>query len=189
MSDSFTWLTEDPTPILIVGGIALAAIIAAVYFTGRAVFLLGAAVILPVLGAVLLVDFMVVTDRERVGDVISAGAAAVEANRLDDLLKLVSPQAKQLQDLARSTLKMVAFTSVRVTSTPKIVINPVTSPKSAEATFMAVAEVKGNITNNAEIKVPRRVRVTFEWQNDRWMVTDARWGSIVDPDSVENDNR
>lgn len=187
MTDTFSWLVEDPTPILILGGIGAAIFAAVVFFTGRVVYLTGAGIALAVMGMALLTDYLVITDRERIEDVIAAGAAAMEANRVDDVLKLVSPKATKLHELARSTMQMVTFQRIRVTTTPKITINPLTSPKSAEASFTAVADVKG--AGFGELKVPRRVEIKFEWQDDRWIVTDAKWHSFLGEEAGENGSR
>ena len=184
MSDFLAWFTDDPTPILIGGGLALAILAAIVYFTGRAAWMFGMAIVAAIMGLAVLIDFLVVTDRELINEVIVEGATALESNQLDKVLRLVSPAATELQALARVTMQSVKFKDVRVTTSPQIVVNPLTSPKTAVARFAAVAEVG---TTSGTFKVPRRVEVRFEWQQDRWLVSHADWSSIVGGDGGENE--
>jgi len=174
-----TWLTEDPTPIYVVAGMAAAVFVALVYFTGRAVWLLGVVVALGIMGAVLLIDVLVITDRERIEDVIAQGAEAVKSNDINHVLPLISPNAPELQDLARRTMQMFKFADVRVTSTPDIVVNKLTSPPSAKANFSAVAHVRMPTSGTSTQPVPRRVELRFAWEGDRWLVTHADWSSII----------
>lgn len=185
MSDFLSWFTDDPTPILIGGGLALAILTAIVYFTVRAAWIFGMGIVVAIMGLALLTDFLVVTDRELINEVIAEGATALESNQLDNVLRLVSPSATELQGLARVTIQSFKFKDVRVTTTPQIVVNSLTSPKTAVARFAAVAEVG---TTSGIFKVPRRVEVRFEWQKDRWLVSHADWSSIIGGDGNEHEN-
>ncbi|MCE9552800.1 MAG: hypothetical protein K8T91_05415 [Planctomycetes bacterium] len=184
MSDFLAWFTDDPTPILIGGGLALAILAAIVYFTGRAAWMFGMGIVVAIMGLALLTDFLIVTDRELINEVIAEGATALKSNQLDNVMRLVSPSANELQRLARDTMQSVKFKDVRVTTTPKIVVNQLTTPKTAIARFAAVADVG---TTSGTFKVPRRVEVHFEWQKDRWLVSHADWSSIIGGDGNENE--
>src|SRR5262245_66549345 len=88
-----TWLTEDPTPILIAGGIALIVLLVALLKTGRGVVLMAMVGVALLMGLALLIDKLVVTDRESAADVIYQAAAAAEENKPEVVLSFISPSA------------------------------------------------------------------------------------------------
>ncbi len=95
MSDSapITWFTEDPTPILIVGGLTLAVLLVMVLKTGQGLYLFIMAGVAAFMGLAVLIDKLVVTDREMVEKVIYDAAAAAEQNKLEQVASYISPSA------------------------------------------------------------------------------------------------
>jgi len=184
-----SWLTEDPTPIYVLCGLASAVLVAVVYFTGRAVWLLGVTAALGIMGVALLIDVLVLTDRERIEDVIAEGAEAVKSNDISRVLPLISPNAPELQDLATRTMQMFKFSDIRVTTTPEIMVNKLTSPPSAKARFSAVAHVRMPGGGTSTQPVPRKVELRFAWEGDRWLVTHADWSSIIGGNGVDDGDR
>lgn len=187
MSEIASWFTEDPTYIVITCGVVAAIFALVVFLSGRVVFAWGIGIPVAIALLALMSDFLVVTDRERVGDVIAEGAAALTANDMKRVLALISPSAVDLRATAAMTMKAITFKDVRVTTTPKIVINKSKSPWGALAVFSAVAELKGTTGELGEFKVPKRVEVHFERLDDHWVITEAKWRSIVGEDDTAND--
>jgi hypothetical protein len=103
VSDSapITWFTEDPTPI-IVGGI-LCLFVLGMFFlkSGRGIILVGMACVAQIMGLAVLIDHLVVTDREQVANVIYQAAAAAERNDLEAVTAFISPSATEVKAEAR----------------------------------------------------------------------------------------
>src|ERR1051326_3688214 len=100
-SAPFTWFTENPLPILIGGGVALLVLLVLLLKTGRGLILTALLGVAVFMGLALLIDRLVVTDRERVADVINQGAAAAQRNDLDAIVNLISPSATDVRAEAR----------------------------------------------------------------------------------------
>ena len=132
-------LLEDPTPILVVGILAEAVLGVILARTRRGVLLwpMGGVLALVVIGVV--VERLVVTERERVEAAIYGAADAVENNDRQRVKDFLSRSAPEVLRRALSYMDRVRFTSVSVRGL-KVRINDLTSPRSAEATFTARAD-------------------------------------------------
>jgi hypothetical protein len=173
-------LLESPWPWFLLG-IAVEAILAVVLLrTQRGVLLwamLGTAAFV-LLG--LLVERLVVTERERVEMTLDAGAAAARANSLDQLLACISPQAKRPREYARLILGRFTIEDARFHDL-EIKINRLTSPPTARARFLAVGKGRDRMNEIPYQAYARRVVMDLRWQGDRWLVTDFQVEDIDAP--------
>ncbi|MCE9546009.1 MAG: hypothetical protein K8T25_10880 [Planctomycetia bacterium] len=175
-----SWFTENPTPILCIGGLVLLILAGATYVTGRGVMLAFMIPVVLVMGSSVLIDFLVVTEREQVIATIHDGAKAFEANdigRVERCLSATAPAMLRVQ--ATEILHLVDVQQVKITSGPEIKINRLTSPPTAVAEMIVVAQGKLRVGETIYSKIPRRIVVRLRWEGDRWLVYEAEGVSIL----------
>jgi hypothetical protein len=172
MSDSapVTWFTEDPTTLLIAGGITLVVLLGFFFKTGRGVLLLAMAGVAGLMLLAVVIDRIIVTDREAVENIIYKCAALAEENRLNELKEFISPTATAVrreadQWIGRAKLEAVYITAMRVD------LNRQANPPAAQAVLHVIA--RGSL-NDRNMPVAGgyngTVTVDFEKQGDRWWV-------------------
>jgi len=134
-----TWFTEDPTPILIAGGIALAVLLVLLLKTGRGIVLvaMGGVIVLMVLA--LLIDKFVVTDRERVANVIYQAAAAAEQNKPEVVLSFISPSAPGVKAEAQHWIGRAKKLETVNISAMEVTLDDKAQPPEATAEFRLFA--------------------------------------------------
>jgi hypothetical protein len=161
---------ESPWPILFIG-IAVEAVLGmALMQTGRGKYLvamIGVAVIV-VIG--LVVERLVVTDREAVRLTLDAAVAAVRKNDLNGLLDCIEPSAKEPRELSRWVLSRCEVQEGHI-SDLQITVNRLTSPPTAEAKFLAVGRGRDRMGEFPYQGFAQRVVVQLRLQGDRWLVT------------------
>ena len=167
-----TTLVEDPTWIIVLG-IVVEAMLAVLLVNLRqgwiAWVMLGVFVL--VLAGVGL-EWLIVTDRERVEATLCGAAEAVEANDLDRLLMdYIDPHANLARQLATDALKSLEVTSAKISGL-RVKINELTSPPTAEAKFIGSVRFE-----DPRGRIPYRSRaanctILLRLENDRWLVTD-----------------
>src|SRR5215813_10738404 len=103
MSDSapIIWFTEDPTPILVGGGLILLVLGGFFLKSGRGIILLAMALVALTMGLAVLIDRLVVTDREAVANTIYDAAAMAERNDLNGVMEIISSDAPEVRAEAR----------------------------------------------------------------------------------------
>lgn len=171
---------ESPWPILVIG-IAIEAVLAILLLrTGLGRFLwamLGVAVLTL---AALMVERLVVTEREAVTDTIDACVAAIEANDLNRLLEHVSPSAMQPRADARWVLGRFEFRMARI-SNLEFTINRLTSPPTAKAKFKALAAATDRQGEVPYQSLSGVVTVTLRKEGGRWLVADYDRSAVGRP--------
>jgi hypothetical protein len=162
---------ESPWPILVIGIIVEAALAVALLRTGQGRLLwamlgVGAVVLLG-----LLVERLIVTDREAITNTLDAAAAAVEANNLDRLLETVSPSAQRTRTGARLVLGRFEFSKGRITDL-EITVNGLTSPPSAKTKFRAIGKAHDRVGESPYEGFAVPVTVELHRENGRWLIGD-----------------
>lgn len=160
---------ESPWPILFIG-IAIEAVLAIFLLrTGRGAALLGmiGVAVFVLLG--LLVEWLVVTDREAVQHTLDAAVAAVEANDIERLLSCISPSAQQARKDARWVLGRVEVKMARINDL-EIKVNRLTNPPTATAKFQAIGTGRDRKGEFPYQTFAQRVTVELRQENDRWLV-------------------
>jgi hypothetical protein len=86
-------LLEDPWPAIIGGGLLAAVLLVIGFKTGRGLWLIIVGLVLVVTAGLVVLERLVVTERERVEQTMVDTAAAVESNNVGAVLAYVSPTA------------------------------------------------------------------------------------------------
>ena len=144
---------------------------------GLTVLLLAAGGALLLGGALVLIEWLVVTDREKIYDVIDQVAAAVEANDLKTASQFVSTSESSMAipALVKAAMASGSFSKVQVSSDRKIKINRHTSPPTATATarFTAWAQIR-------DFRTPtQRVTLTLRLEDERWRISKLEYRGVV----------
>jgi hypothetical protein len=161
---------ESPWPILLLG-LAVEAVLGVMLFsTGRGKLLWAMLATAAVTLAGLVVERMVVTDREAITNTIDGCAAAVEANDLNRLLGYVAPNATELQGYARYELGRVEFTKARIINLD-IKINKLTNPPTAKVRFRVMGSAKDRKGEFVNPGFDVSGTIELQRRGDRWLVT------------------
>jgi len=170
-SAPFTWFTENPLPILIGGGVVLLVLLVVLLKTGRGVILSAMLCVAVVMGLALLIDRLVVTDREKIANAIYAGAAAAQANNLDAIVDLISPSAADVRAEARRWVGQARLDEVTVAAMD-VTLDRAANPPTGVARFRVFA--RGQIVGRAGA-LPGTyfgiLTVHFRREGDHWLVT------------------
>jgi hypothetical protein len=174
VSDSapIIWFTEDPTPILVGGGLMLLVLAGFFLKTGRGLVLVGMAVVAMVMGLAVLVDRLVVTDREAVANTIYQAAAAAERNDLNAVMDFISPSAPEVKAEARRWIGQAKVESVSI-SAMEVTLDRAAKPMTATAEFRVYAT--GQLTDRRmpyPFNYLSRLLVRLQHSGDRWLVTE-----------------
>ena len=116
----------------------------------------------------LLVEWFVVTEHERVEAALYGIAAALEADDVPGVVSHLSPTVPALQVEAQARLEHVRIREV-VIGDLKISFNKLASPPAATATFLGRLNVdvrRGGPLGN----VVGRFKVSLRKEDDRWLV-------------------
>lgn len=165
-----TTLIESPWPAVFFGIIALAILAVVLVRTGRAIVLVAMVGVLVVTLAGVLLERLVVTERERVEDALYGAAAAVEANDLNRLMEYISPSAQAVRQRARSVTGQFKFTEARL-SNVQVQINDLTSPPSATAKMIGIVSVKDTLNEVPYTNGRLGLTVYLRLENGRWLIT------------------
>jgi hypothetical protein len=161
---------ESPWPILFIG-IAVEAVLGMMLMqSGRGKYLvamIGAAVVV-LIG--LVVERLVVTDREAVEQTLDAAVVAVRNNNLNGLLDCIDPKAQEPRDLSRWVLNRCEVQEGHI-SDLQITVNRLTNPPRAEAKFLAVGKGRDRMGEFPHEAFAQRVVVQLQLQGNRWLVT------------------
>ena len=158
-------------PILIAGTVVLLALGGIFLKSGRGILLFAMAGVAGFMALAVLIDHLVVTDREQVANVIYEMAAAAERNDLNAVIDHIDPAAGEVSGEARRWIGQVRLDLVSI-SAMDVKIDRTTSPLQATAEFRVFARgefVGHNLSGPAQYL--GRLIVQFSRQGDRWLVT------------------
>ena len=157
-----TWLLENPMPVVYLSAVAAAVLLVALVKTGRAKLIWAIAGVLVVTVIVVLVSWLVETDREKIAAVLAGGAKAVESNNLEAFLEYVVPDSAVARR-AKAQLPRLRFSKVTILDEPKIE----TQGNQAKAAFNVIVVVNG-------LRGGRFITVFFRRFGEKWLATDVR---------------
>jgi hypothetical protein len=164
------FLVEGPWTILFIGIVVEAILGVILMQTGRGKFLIAMIGVAVVVGALLIVERLVVTDREAVTSTLDAAVAAVKKNDVNGLLDCIAPSAESPRELSRWVLKRCEVEEAHI-SDLEIKVNRLTSPPSAAAKFLAVGKGKDRMGEVPYQAFGQKVEVQLELRGGRWLVT------------------
>jgi hypothetical protein len=169
-----TALVENPMPWILFGILVEAALAIALFTTQRgALLFVMIGVLLFVLGGLVL-ERLVVTERERVEATIETVRAALERNDFDTVLQWVSEKANHTRSEAMRASREVEFIRIKVTDMAIDPINELTSPPTAKAHFTSVITVRGKSLSFDAVTRPIQFHLTFRREGDRWVVAEHK---------------
>jgi len=164
-----TWLVEDPTPTLVAAALIEALLVLALVKTGRGVLLWAVAGVALQAVALLALEWLIVTDKEKVEETLSGAARALEANDPQAVLSYIDPSSslrgQVSQEMSRVTITKASFNRLDVK------FNRHTSPPTAEADFMGYISAKDRRGELPYENFVDRFKVQLRLSKDRWLVT------------------
>ncbi len=169
-------LLEDPTPFIVLGIFAEAVLGVMLVRTGRGVLLAAMLGVLLLVLAGVALEWLAVTEVERVEATLKGAAAAMEANDEDALLAYCSSSesAAYTRSRAQQALRSAEITRIKLNAL-KITINRLTSPPTAEARFVAVVSAQGHRDTFGHMTRPVRLSVELCCESGRWLIIGHEW--------------
>jgi len=166
---------EDPMPVILFGIIAETVLGIAVLTTRRGVLLWAMAGVLVLVLAGVGLEWLVVTERERVEGTVEDAAAAVRANDRQGLLQCVHPSAGDARRLVNWAFEQADFTDAKITHLEVQSINELTSPPTAKV--HVIGNVFFNDRSGQDPYGKRHVDLTLELrlESDRWLISGYVW--------------
>lgn len=170
-SPPITWFTENPTPLLVTGGMMLMLLLVFFLKSGRFVLFWPMGAVAVFMGITVLVDRLVVTDRERVQNAIYDAAAAGEKNNLEGVLAIISPSAARVREEARRWIGQAKLEEVTIGNL-QVTLDRTKQPQTAVAEFWVRAQGEARTGTTIYHNYVGRLRVEFQQEGERWLVTD-----------------
>jgi hypothetical protein len=171
---------ESPWPILFIG-IAVEAVLAFLLLqTGRGKFLIAMIGVAAIVGVGLIVERLVVTDREAVENTLDAAVAAVKRNDLAGALGCISPSAEAPRNLTRWVFGRVDFQEAHIGDLD-IKISRLSSPPTADAKFLAVGKGKDRKGEWPYQGFAQHVTLQLRLEGGRWLVTGYKLEDLQKP--------
>ena len=135
-----TFFLENPWPAILTAAVVQVGLVIALIATGRGRLLWAIAGVFVIALSLVLLEWLVATDREQVETQIHAAAEGLAENNLSKVVATFSDSASDLRTLAESTMKLVEFREVSVDSQSlKIVVDDHAHPPVAAASFRVTA--------------------------------------------------
>ena len=163
-----TWLSEDPTLLLVAGIAVVAMLIAGIVKTGRGSLLWAILGVIAILAVLIIVERLWVTDRELVADRLDAAVASLEANDLEGTLAHISASATEMRGVVQFILPNVEIEDINLGDV-QIAVNHMTAPPTATATFIALVQAKYRGQAPLYEKTPFRISVELQKEGDEWL--------------------
>lgn len=163
-----TTLVENPLAIVVVGGLAIL-LAAIVFFARRDGPALGALVgVVLVTALMLLVERLVVTDREQVEAAVAGLLAAIEANDIERTLAAIDPAAARIRSDVQALSPLIKVQKARSMGPMDVAVDGAEAPPTAEATFQAFLQ---------GVHVPSATPLGYVNQRVElhWVKRDGRW--------------
>jgi len=164
-------LFESPMPFIFFGIIAEAVLATVFVSTRRGVILLVMLGVLALVFGGVGLEWLVVTDVERVEATLDGAADALVAGDLDEVCSYIAESAGQTRSRAAWALRAADFTDINIHNL-EISINELTSPPTAEARFRVVLHYVPKTELIPYRAYPMGLTVELHQVNDRWLVTD-----------------
>jgi hypothetical protein len=177
------WLFEDPTTVIVAVALLEVLLGIALVNSGEVKVLWGMGAVL-LLGVLLvLVELVVITDKEQISDTMSRAADALETNDAAAVMQYIAPEAGDMRSRAEAALsafevKSASFSGLDVT------VNSHLSPVTAQARFFGKFNGRDRLGRLPYENVFRRFEVDLRREGERWVMTDYRM--LGGPDSGLN---
>jgi hypothetical protein len=168
-----TWLWEQPLVIVLMGVAAVAALLAAWAISGRKELLATAAAAAVLMGLGLVIERLVVTDREAIQQMLMQVVRDVRSNNLRAVTQHIARRAPQLRQKVITEMPRYHFEDCRITRVHTIEVDTQAQPRTARVEFNVVAS--GSFRDDGielhDSQVPRWVCLYLVQEEDgRWKV-------------------
>jgi hypothetical protein len=172
------WILDNPyNPFLLVfiGTILALAAFFIWLQSGRKEALYAAATILGVFLILVIVERMMISDREAIEATLQQVARDLETNQRDAVYAVIHPSKPELLAQAKAELPGYTFTECRITKFQRMEIASQSTPKTAVVGFNVI--VQGNFKHGADyfsgMTIARYVTLYLEQDTDgKWKVVD-----------------
>jgi hypothetical protein len=168
-SPPITWFTENPTPVLFACGAVAMVLLLRFFKTGHVRSLLPILGVAAFAGAAVLVDYLVVTDREQVQNVIYGAAADAERNDLDAVMKFISPGASTVREDLKRWVGKTKLSLVKIAQLD-VHVDIEANPPTATARFWVRAEGEAHNETAIYHNYVGRLIVDFRREGEKWLV-------------------
>jgi len=165
-----SWLFEETLPIIFIAVLAEAILFGALVHTGRRFIIFVMLAVLGLLGASLLIERIVVTDREAVVATLEQIARDLEKNNTSALAAHIASTAPSLQHRIQTRLARVEVKTADVKGRPDVTLYSQGSVRFAEA------DIKGLVVGNdrkgllQDVRYFRRFLIRFRNEGGTWKV-------------------
>lgn len=169
------WILDNefnPFLLAFLGCVACLAAFVGWIMSGRKEALYAAAGLFIFFVALIIVERLMISDREAIRETIIHIARSVEKNDHQAVYAAIHPKAVDVLTLAQSEMPQYRFQECRITRVEETVINSTAKPKTAEVEFYVAARGSFKEGGFAEQSIPRIVRLFLEQDSDgKWKVT------------------
>jgi len=158
-------------PIIVFGVFAEAVLGIILVRTGRGVIVAAMAGVLLLVLAGVGIEWLVVTDFERVEATVEGTARALEANDIEAVLQFCSEsdEAAHTRSEARRAGRIVDFSRVKINDL-KVDINHLSSPPTAEARFIVVVSAQDRGNRVGHMTRPIGMTLQLRVESGQWRI-------------------
>lgn len=167
------WLFEDPITVIVAGVLIEVLLGIALYNSGQGRLLWAMGGVLTATLLLVLVELLVVTDRERISDTLSDAAAALETNNAAAVTPFIAPEASDMRARAEAALSVFVVKSASFSGLD-VTVNSHLSPPTAQARFFGKFAGHDRLGRIPYENAFRRFEVDLRRDGDRWVMTDYR---------------
>lgn len=166
-----TMFLESPIPVIFIGIIA-EAVLATFFFSMRQAWTLWAMLgVLVMVFAGVGLEWVVVTDVERVEAALDGAARALESNDLTQVEQYLTRDAVHTRGRVASAFRLVEITDAKIWNL-NVTINRLASPPTADAEFHGRVYYDSRVETIPYNFYGARFKVELRREGDRWLVTD-----------------
>jgi hypothetical protein len=164
-----SWIVEDPWTIIGIGAFVELLLAVAFFNTRRGAVLVGMGGVLLVVLLGVLVEWLVVTEKEAAENAILAAAKAAESNDPQKLLAFVAPEAAEVRAAIENYIGWVQIRDVDIRGLDVKLDSG--KPPHAIARFTAYVDADTKSLTLTHPNAPLLLEVTLRKEGDRWLVT------------------
>lgn len=163
------WFTENSLPPLIGGSfLAIAFFLLAFLYYNKTMFKIGLLIAL-ITATIVMIETFIVTDKEKIVQIVYDLAKAVEKNQVDQVLKHVAPSRQDARQRIQQEMPEYIFDSCRVLGIKSFELK--NNQRQAEIVFVVYAS--GAHQQFGKGNAHRRITLMFEKQaDDSWKLID-----------------
>lgn len=166
----WTRLLEDPWPAAVCGLLVMATCAAGWFVSGTRAWLAGVAIAAGIMLGLIIIERLVVTDREELEPLFLQAAADLAAGDAPAVLAFVDPAQMVLRNRIRQELQRARITDLRITRL-RIEVDTNQTPKTATAEVEASVGIKDRSGALPFDQILPRATVKLHKPADTWFIT------------------